>query len=156
MNEMDASGMTPSDDATRIHLAESESQIRACFPVFSELRPHLSEEVFVEQVRRQRQDHGYRIAFVLADERVVAGAGYRVSESLSWGRFLYLDDLVTASAARRRGHGARLLDWLLVEGRRLGCRQFHLDSGPQRHDAHRLYMGRNLMIGGYHFWKPLD
>ena len=39
-------------------------------------------------------------------------AGFRVAECLAWGRFLYVDDLVTVGSARFRGCGQRLLDWL--------------------------------------------
>lgn len=56
-------------------------------------------------------------------------------------------------ATRRRGFAGALLDWLLNEARRLGCDQFHLDSGVQaeRKDAHRLYFNKNMRISAYHF-----
>lgn len=56
-------------------------------------------------------------------------------------------------AARRRGHARSLLDWLLVEARRLGCGQIHLDSGVgiDRADAHRLYLNAGMVIAAHHF-----
>lgn len=131
--------------------ARTEREIRACYPVFSELRPHLSEADFIGQVGRQMESHGYEIVCVMEADRVIAAAGYRVAEFLAWGKILYVDDLVTAAAERRRGCGGVLLDWLLKEAEKRGCAQFHLDSGSQRHDAHRLYMSRKLRINGYHF-----
>ena len=142
--------------AASVQLAESDSALRACFPVFHELRPHLTEDIFVEQVGRQADRHGYTVVTVSADETVVAAAGFRPLESLSWGRVLYVDDLVTASAARRRGYGGLLMDWLVAEAKRRQCGQLHLDSGPQRHDAHRLYLNKGLVIVGYHFAAVLD
>lgn len=57
----------------------------------------------------------------------------------AWGHHLYVDDLSTAPEGRRQGHAGALLDWLIEEGRRLGCSQLHLDSGvgAERFDAHR-------------------
>ncbi len=134
-----------------IRKASSETEITACFAVFHELRPHLTEAVFVVQVQRQRRDHGYAIAYLQDGGQVVAAAGYRIAEYLAWGRTFYVDDLVTVSSARRKGYGGRLLDWLLQQARESGCDQFHLDSGVQRFDAHRLYMSRKLQISSHHF-----
>lgn len=139
-----------------IQQATSEAQIRACFAAFRELRPHLTEDAFVAQVQRQRQNHGYVMAYIAESDVVLAGAGYRVAEFLAWGRALYLDDLVAAASARKRGFGGALLDWVIAEARRLGCTQFHLDSGTHRHDAHRLYLSRHLHIGSFHFSTKLD
>ena len=80
-----------------------------------------------------------------------------MAHSLSWGRFLYVDDLSTLPEARRLGYGRALLDWLSTEGRRLGCGQLHLDSGvgPERGDAHRLYLNAGLVISAHHFARLL-
>lgn len=41
-------------DTTEILLATTEEQIRSCYRVIQQLRPHLTEEqAFVEQVQRQ-------------------------------------------------------------------------------------------------------
>lgn len=135
--------------------ATSLDGIRACFPVMKELRPHLSEEEFVEQVSRQMKNHGYTLVYIAHQGQVVAAAGYRVAEYLAWGKALYVDDLATHSSARKHGHGGKLLDWLLEHAQTLGCDQFHLDSGVHRHDAHRLYLGRKLQITSHHFAKTL-
>ena len=138
-----------------IRRVSSEQDIMVCFPVFHELRPHLTEAAFVAQVQRQARDHGYSVVSLHSGDRVVAAAGYRIAEFLAWGKTFYVDDLVTASSARRQGYGGRLLDWLLERAREADCDQFHLDSGVQRFDAHRLYMSRKLAIGAHHFALPL-
>ncbi|HEV3363987.1 MAG TPA: GNAT family N-acetyltransferase, partial [Acidimicrobiia bacterium] len=71
--------------------------------------------------------------------------------TLAWGDVLYIDDLVTLESHRGRGHAHRLLEWILAEGRRLGCEQIHLDSAPHRHTAHRLYLNEGFHISSYHF-----
>jgi GNAT superfamily N-acetyltransferase len=139
-----------------IRFAQSDADILACFPAMAELRPHLTEEAFVSQVKRQMQDHGYSLVYIRNGNEVVAAAGYRVAEFLAWGKTFYLDDLITASSARQKGYGGALLDWLLSEANNLGCKQFHLDSGTHRHDAHRLYMSRKLKISSHHFSKEVE
>ena len=70
---------------------------------------------------------------------------------------LYVDDLSTLPAARRRGHARALLDWCAEEAARLGCDALHLDSGvgPQRQDAHRLYFNAGMRISSHHFSREL-
>jgi GNAT superfamily N-acetyltransferase len=119
-----------------------------------------SEPEFVKQVDDVLRPAGYRLvgAFVSNQEQAVAAAGFRVGDSLAWGHYLYVDDLSTAPDARRQGHAAALLDWLVQEGRKLGCGQLHLDSGtgPERFDAHRLYHNHRLAIYSHHFARELE
>jgi GNAT superfamily N-acetyltransferase len=142
-------------EVVKINLASTEGEIKACFSAFHELRPHLSENDFVAQVRRQMKNHGYVLVYGAIQGKVVAAAGYRIAEFLAWGRTFYVDDLITLSTARRQGYGGKLLDWLMEKANELSCGQFHLDSGVQRHDAHRLYMSREMQISSHHFSKAL-
>lgn len=139
----------------RVRLAESDAEIAGCFPVMRELRPHLRDEVeFVRRVRDQERD-GYRVAYVEEDGTPVAVAGFRIVTSLSWGRFLYVDDLVTLAAHRSRGHGKTLLGWLRTHARERGCGEIHLDSGVQRKDAHRFYVREGMTFGAHHYFERL-
>jgi lysophospholipase L1-like esterase/GNAT superfamily N-acetyltransferase len=138
--------------ATRV--AESDGEIDACFPVMAQLRPHLNRDEFLARVRHQMQ-HGYRLAYLLEADTVRAVAGYRVSENLAWGKFLYVDDLVTDATQRSRGAGRALLAWLKEETLRQDCAQLHLDSGRQRLDAHRFYLRERLDNLGFHFATKL-
>jgi GNAT superfamily N-acetyltransferase len=138
-----------------VHLASSDQEIAACFPVMHQLRPHLTPDSFLARVRSQ-QPAGYRLAYVEVAGRPVAVAGFRLCESLSSGRFLYVDDLVTLDAERSKGHGAELLGWLLEQARTEDCQQLELDSGTQRKDAHRFYEREGLAIRSYHFAIELD
>lgn len=141
----------------KIASAETKEDIRACFPVLRELRPHLDEASLVAQVQRQIQHHGYTLVYGVDEQgEIVAAAGFRIAEFLAWGKTFYLDDLITRESARKHGYGSTLLDWLIEHARSLGCVQFHLDSGVQRHDAHRLYLSRKLQITSHHFAKLLS
>ena len=137
--------------AVNVRIAETDAEIAACFDVMSELRPHLVAGEFVRRVRRQQEIAGYELVFVEEAGRVRAVAGVRVSECLAWGRFMYVDDLVTAAGERSRGHGQSLFDWLLAHAARRGCAEFHLDSGVQRFGAHRFYLRNRMDIVAHHF-----
>jgi GNAT superfamily N-acetyltransferase len=136
--------------STTIANATERIAIARCFRVMAQLRPHLAEGTFVERVQRQ-QGQGYHLAYLETGGVVRAVAGYRYTESLSWGRFCYVDDLVTDESERSSGHGRALFDWLLARAREAGCEQFHLDSGVQRFDAHRFYLARRMSITCHHF-----
>jgi GNAT superfamily N-acetyltransferase len=116
-----------------------------------ELRTHLHDEAaFIAQVRRQMAQ-GYRLTALEEDGQLRALAGWRISENLPFGRFLYVDDLITRDEDRSRGFGGALFDWLVAEARREGCAQFHLDSGVQRFGAHRFYLTHGMNITSHHF-----
>lgn len=119
-----------------------------------ELRPHLSESEFLHRVREQAKS-GYRLAALEQGGEVVAVAGFRLGENLAWGRFLYVDDLVTASRHRSHGYGSQMLSWLRGYAREQGCGQLHLDSGMQREAAHRFYGREGMATAGYHFVEQL-
>src|SRR5881227_2573066 len=94
-----------------VQIAQNDTQVRGCWPVMAQLRPHLNEEEFMTRVAEQSKQ-GYRLAFIRRGDAVAAVAGFRFLQSLSWGRFLYVDDLGTDERARSTGLGAELLDWL--------------------------------------------
>jgi GNAT superfamily N-acetyltransferase len=119
-----------------------------------QLRSHLSEQNFIDQVNRQTEG-GYRLAFVEVDGAVTSVAGFRISECLAWGVFMYVDDLVTDENIRSKGYGKVMLSWLLQYAERSGCKQLHLDSGVQRFGAHRFYLTHGMDITCHHFGMML-
>jgi GNAT superfamily N-acetyltransferase len=134
----------------RITLAQEDQEIISCYPVMAELRPDVRPEEFLARIRRQAECAGYRLAFLI-DGEVKAVAGFRISEGLAWGKFLYLDDLVTKSDDRSKGYGGELFDWLVEYARAEGCEEFHLNSRVQRFDAHRFYLSKRMFIECHHF-----
>lgn len=138
-------------ETSEIQTATNSEQIRSCYHVMHQLRPHLtSEQSFVEQVQRQLED-GYHLAFIKDEEKVRALAGFRFLEFLAWGKVVYIDDLVSDMATRKKGYGKKILSWVINEAKKAKYDQVHLDSGPQRHDAHRLYLNHGFKIIGHHF-----
>ena len=138
-----------------IDIAETEEAIKSCYPVIKELRPHLSEDAFITQVKRQIESHDYTLVYIRNSQSVVAAAGFRVTEYLAWGKTFYVDDLITLSSERNQGYASYLMNWLQDKAIELDCNEFHLDSGPQRHEAHRLYKNKQLDITSFHFSNQL-
>lgn len=133
-----------------IRLAETDPDIRRCWPVLRELRPALAEGEVVSRVREQQQQ-GFLLALLEAAGEVQTVAGFRIQYMLASGKTLYVDDLVTASTARSLGRGKRMLDWLIAYAREHSCNTFSLDSGTHRQDAHAFYLRERLRITSFHF-----
>lgn len=138
-----------------IVLARDDADIAASFAVMKELRTHLTElDVYRAQVRRQMDD-GYTLALVRIDGEVAGCGGFRVHETLSRGRYMYVEDLVTASQKRSYGLGDKLFDWLTAEARERGCAQLEIVSGVQRGEAHRFYHRKRMTIKAFQLVLPL-
>ncbi|ABY36471.1 MAG TPA: N-acetyltransferase [Chloroflexus aurantiacus] len=133
-----------------ISIAATDDEIAACYPIMHQLRPHLTQSEFVPRIRRL-MEMGYRLAALTDEGEVVAVAGFRFGENLAWGRFLYVDDLVTDANRRSRGYGSALLNWLKQHAAAAGCDQLHLDSGTWRKDAHRFYEREGMRLSSFHF-----
>lgn len=136
-------------------LATTDAEIRACYPVMLELRPHLaSEDAFLAQVRRQETESRFQLAY-LADPDVKSVAGIRVAEWLPSGLTLEIEDLATHSSARSQGYGSALFDWVVAYARSRSCTELKLVSHVARFDAHRFYFSKRMKILAYHFTLDL-
>jgi len=148
---------TASPSNINLSYADTEDEIRACFAVMRELRPHLaSAQELADRVALQKRS-GYRLlAGRDAAERVVACAGFRVTENLMHGRHLYVDDLVTLESERARGHGERLFRFLVDAARAAGCEKVVLDTGLSNALAHRFYYRQGMLATALRFTLPLS
>jgi GNAT superfamily N-acetyltransferase len=129
----------------------SDSDIQLTYPVMSQLRTHVPQHEYLDRVKRQHQTAGYQVAALFDNGQVRCVAGYRISECLSWGKFLYVDDLVSDQNGRSKDYGKKMMAWLMAEAKANGCDEFHLDSGVQRHGAHRFYLRERMDITCFHF-----
>lgn len=133
----------------------SDDDIRSTYPVMSQLRTHVPEHEYLSRVKRQSQTGGYQVAALFDDGQVRCVAGYRLSECLAWGKFMYVDDLISDQNGRSKNYGKQMLAWLVDEAQKNGCQEFHLDSGVQRHAAHRFYLRERMDITCFHFAKKI-
>jgi len=139
-------------------LAEGETHL--AYQAMLELRPQIGTvSAFANYVDTVQRPEGYRLAasFGTGDVEAAAVAGFRVVHYVAWGHALYCDDLGTRVEHRGKGHAGFLLDWMIEEARRLGCGEFHLDSGvgQDRTDAHRLYFNKGMRISAHHFSRSV-
>lgn len=136
--------------------AETDEDLRACWPLMKELRPHLHDaQSLIERVDRMRAE-GYRIVGIWRDDEVMALGGYRLQENLIYGRFLYLDDLVTRRSARGEGWGQRLLTEVTRLAAEAGCHQLVLDTGLSNTLAQRFYLRQGLSSSAVRFSRSLE
>ncbi|MBV1909536.1 MAG: GNAT family N-acetyltransferase [Kangiellaceae bacterium] len=126
-----------------IKLAHGQREIKDCFSVMSELRPHLSELEFVDQVLRMSNNFGYKLVYAKTDS-IKAVAGFRISEWLHTGRYLEVDDLITTEDDRSNGYGSVIFDWLVEYGKKENCNQLKLVSGVARSRAHQFYERKGM------------
>ena len=137
-----------------VELSPGDERLSAVYPVMHELRDQLSEERFNELYAAGHPD-GYRVVGLFDGEECRACAGYRILTSFVSGRYLYVDDLVTAEKWRSHGYG-RLLNKYIVElARKENCSSVELDSNTRRRNAHRFYFRERYTIAAFHFFHPL-
>jgi GNAT superfamily N-acetyltransferase len=130
--------------------ALNPTDIESCFAVFQELRPKLDDKkAFVDQVLRQI-NQGYTLVYTCDDEEIGACMGFRIFETLGWGKILYIDDLITREKSRKKGLASALLTYAIEQSRLTHCAEVHLDSGHHRYDAHRLYLNLGFTLNCHH------
>lgn len=139
----------------KIGFIEDDAAIAHSFHLMTHLRPHLSAQAYQEQVQQLRQQHGYQLVG-LEDEGLRALAGIRISQWLHTGRYLEVEDLITAESDRSKGYGASLLRWIADYARAEGCAQLRLVSGVQREAAHRFYLREGLKFEAKYFSLALS
>lgn len=134
----------------KITIAQTDEEITECFSVMAQLRPNLKEKEFLPTIRRQYAE-GYRLAFIRSNGTVVAVIGFRLLHGLFFGRYIYVDDLITSEVSRSKGFGGILLNWLCDYAKAERCARIELDSGVQRFAAHRFYLRHRMNITCHHF-----
>lgn len=137
-------------EGVKIQEAKTDSQLKACYPLFKELRPHIKgEQNFISQWNKQ-VDEGYIISFVEITGNVVAAVGYRLMTTMAWGRFIYIDDLIALPDQCGRGYGTLLLKHIQNKAVKLNLKGVHLDTGYQRHLAHNSYLRNGFKLNCHH------
>lgn len=139
-----------------IKFAESDMELQGCYPVIAQLRPHLTEAGFFSRVRGQGAASGFRLPYISVDGVVKAVAGIRAGEWLAGGKYLEIEDLVTAESARSKGYGGELFDWIVDLARNEGCDELRLVSNVTRYGAHRFYLNKRMRIQAYYFSMGLS
>lgn len=134
-----------------IKIAETNDEIRNCYLVTAELRPHFkSADEFFTQVKRQCENGGFQLVY-LEEKGIKAVAGIRIGEWLARGKYLEIEDLVTASNSRSSGYGGKLFEWILDYAKRENCAEIKLVSHVTRFGAHKFYLNKAMIIDAHFF-----
>jgi len=141
-------------EVLKIKHAKTVEDIAKCTRVLLELRPQLSPEI-LQQMVLEMFGEGYQLAFIEENGEAVSAVGYRYLQFLFCGKHFYIDDLVTLPGYRGKGHARALLDFVADHARAEGFACVTLDSGHQRHTAHRLYLNTGYDIAAHHFIKKI-
>ncbi|OWT62070.1 GNAT family N-acetyltransferase [Candidimonas nitroreducens] len=142
-------------EAAAIRHAETEQELRACFPVMHELRPQLTdEEDLLQRIQRMR-GQGYQLLAAWRGHKPLALAGYRLQENLIYGRFLYVDDLIVTQASRGQRLGAQLLQYLRAQAHKAGCDALVLDTALSNALGQRFYFRQGLLTRAIRFSVPV-
>ncbi|PSW22292.1 N-acetyltransferase [Photobacterium sanctipauli] len=131
-------------------LSSNKQALTEVAEVLLELRPQYTLDNLISQIKSQ-QKSGYQIVYVTEDEKVLCAAGFVTGQKLSWGKYIYIDDLVTAEAHRSKGAGQMLVDWFKDYAHLNQFDQIHLDSGVHRFGAHKFYLKEDFVIASHHF-----
>ncbi len=134
-----------------IQIAATDDEIRATYTVMSQLRPHIRDSDYLRLVKLQQAEVGFQLATLTEDGRIICVAGFRLCRSLGWGKYLYVDDLVTDEEQRSTGAGKAMFDWLVAYARSQQCDELRLDSALERRGAHRFYLRERMDIACFHF-----
>ncbi len=137
-----------------IAIAKTDDEIQNCYAVMAQLRPHIEPDEFLQKVKRQAEISGYQLAY-LTDGEVKAVGGLRISEWLSGGKFLEIEDLVAKDGERSKGYGGELFDWIVEFAKQEKCSQIKLVSHVKRFDAHRFYLNKRMIIQAHYFSMTL-
>ena len=138
-----------------IRFLRTKKQISETFEVMRQLRPKLSRTEYLRLVGELGRKFGYRLMSLKVDKEVKCVAGFRICHSLGWGKYLYVDELVTDSRSRSHGLGSKALKALVEYAKKAGCGQLRLDSKLNRHRAHRFYLRERMDIECFHFLARL-
>lgn len=131
---------------------ESSDDLLKVTDVMSALRPQLNAGN-IDTIIGGMMQRGYRLLYLVDGNMVKAALGFRFTEHLHWGKSIYVDDLSTLPGERKKGYARKLLDHVMAIAKDAHCNEVHLDSGcgPNRYDAHRMYLKYGFNITSHHF-----
>jgi len=133
-----------------VKLADSNSNIDGIATVLQQLRTQFPVAYIKTQILEQMED-GYKVAYIEENNEVICVGGFVIGKKLAWGKYLYIDDLITNENTRSKSAGAEMVKWLKEHAKANGCQQLHIDSGVQRYMAHKFYLREGFIIASHHF-----
>ncbi|KAA6440179.1 GNAT family N-acetyltransferase [Dyadobacter flavalbus] len=137
---------------TAVQIVTNENDILKCRSAIQALRPLLTGDLYMEAVQKTLADNR-QIIFIEEADEAVAISVFETGYNLFRGKYIYIDDLSTLPAHRKKGYAGILLDWIMNYAKQENYNEIHLDSGVNeaRTNAHRLYLNKRFQITSMHF-----
>lgn len=112
-----------------------------------------AEESFV---RSWREEDGYTLFGLEADDELVAVAGVSVQRVLHHARHAWIHDFVVAETHRGAGHGSAHLDAVEAWALERDCESLALAARAGNDDARAFYRAEGLRTWGHVMERPLS
>lgn len=137
----------------------SQPALDNAFEVLKQLRPHLNLAGFHQIYDAAQKADGYTLVGYYRGpqgaEECLGVMGYRILHDFVRGAHLYIDDLVTAEAARSQGIGAKLLGYAEKETARRKLKDLRLCAVLENESGLRFYGREGWTRRAYAFTKRL-
>lgn len=138
------------DNTYQVKIIKTDAEIQQCWEVAFLLRPHLNKNNWSSTISEMMQNEKYSIAGIMADDQVVAFAGYRVMTSLHSGNIIYIDDLSTLESYRGKGFASQLLAHVRAIAISANLDAVVLDTGFDNNTAQKLYLKNGFQFSAVH------
>lgn len=116
-----------------------ESDILSIYDVLKELRPHISQEEFIEIYQEARKTDQFTFFGYYINQECVGLMGLRYMTDFVHRYHLYIDDLVVKKDFRSQNIGAKLLQFAEDLARKKLCTGLRLCTGVDNKDGMRFY-----------------
>jgi len=137
-------------NTNQVKTIKTDLEIQQCWEVAFLLRPHLDKTKWSSTISEMMQNEKYSIAGIMAEEKVVAFAGYRVMTSLHSGNIIYIDDLCTLESYRGKGFASQLLAHVRAIATSTDLDAVVLDTGFDNNTAQKLYLKSGFQFSAVH------
>ncbi len=133
----------------------NEIDLKRCFSVILELRPHLNYEKFCEIYYKANEMDQYHLVAVENSGEIVAVMGYRTLYDLVRGKHTYIDDLVSTEKHRSKGFGYLLLKYAEKVASENSCQSLRLCTGLENLRGIQFYEKNGWTKRAYAYTKKI-
>lgn len=127
-------------------------EMAASLSLIKQLTPDVNEDNY-KKMLQEMVPHNYFQVGVYDKDKLVAISGYWIATKIYCGKYIEIDNFVVEEAYRSQKIGNMLVEWMLTEGKRNGCKAALLDAYVENFKAHRFYYRLGFIARGFHYLK---
>ena len=123
-----------------------------------DLIKELTPDVDAANYKKMLQEmipHNYFQVVVYDGEKQVAVSGYWLATKIYCGKYMEIDNFVVSHDYRSKNIGQMLVNWMLEEAQKQGCKAALLDAYVENFKAHKFYYRQGFIARGFHYIKWL-